>query len=157
MNSYLVVKYLHVISSVVLIGTGFGSAFYLFCANRFGDTASKLFVGRFVVLADWIFTTPAVIVQPLSGLWLMREVGWTLSTPWIAAGLALYVFVGLCWLPVVVLQIRMHKLARQAHETVSPLPSAYQRMALWWEGLGYCGFAGAMLIFWVMVTKPAYF
>src|SRR4051812_26508575 len=107
MNTYLLVKWIHVLSSVVLVGVGFGSAFYLFCANRFGDTAAKLFVGRYVVIADWIFTTPAVIVQPLTGLWLMQAASWSVQTPWIAAGLALYVFVGVCWLPVVVLQIRM--------------------------------------------------
>jgi uncharacterized membrane protein len=32
MNTYLVVKALHILSSVLLVGTGFGTAFYLFFA-----------------------------------------------------------------------------------------------------------------------------
>jgi uncharacterized membrane protein len=156
MSSYLLVKWIHVVSSVILVGTGFGSAFYLFCANHFGDDAAKCFVGRYVVLADWMFTTPAVIVQPLTGFWLMHAAGWSLATPWLAAGVATYIFVGLCWLPVVVLQIRMHRMARAALATGDSLPEAYRRMARWWEGLGYLGFGGAMLLFWLMVTKPVF-
>ncbi|HSD36718.1 MAG TPA: DUF2269 family protein [Rhodocyclaceae bacterium] len=156
MSTYLLVEYAHVFSSVVLVGTGFGSAFYLFCANRFGSTTDKLFIGRLVVIADWIFTTPAVIVQPLTGLWLMHAAGWHVTTPWILAGLSLYIFVGLCWLPVVVLQIRMQRMARDALAAQRALPAAYASTAAWWEGLGYLGFGGSIAIFWVMVAKPSF-
>ena len=41
MNHYLMIKYLHIISSVLLVGTGFGSAFYLYFVNRSKGDISK--------------------------------------------------------------------------------------------------------------------
>lgn len=81
MNAYLLLKFIHVVSSVVLVGTGFGTAFYLYRANRSDSLEARVIVARNVVLADWLFTTPAVIVQPLTGLWLAHLAGWPLSTP----------------------------------------------------------------------------
>ena len=40
MNTYLLLKTVHILSSVLLVGTGFGSAFYLFFANR-SDNAER--------------------------------------------------------------------------------------------------------------------
>ena len=34
MNAYLIVKTLHILSATLMVGTGFGTAFYLFWANR---------------------------------------------------------------------------------------------------------------------------
>jgi uncharacterized membrane protein len=155
MNLYLWIKTLHIVSSVVLVGTGFGSAFYLFMANRSGSVAAQAVVSRLVVRADWWMTTPAVIVQPLSGLAMAHLAGWPLSTPWIALALGLYVLAGVCWLPVVALQVRMARLAAaSAARGDAALPAAYWRMARWWEGLGYPAFAAMLAVFVLMVMKP---
>lgn len=68
MNTYLIVKTLHIISATLMVGTGFGTAFYLFWANRSGSVAAQSVVSHWVIKADWWFTTPAVIFQPLSGI-----------------------------------------------------------------------------------------
>ena len=81
MTAYLIVKWFHVLSSVVLVGTGFGSAFFMFFVNRSGNVAAQAVVCRLVVRADAWFTTPTVILQPLTGLVLMRLAGWPWSTP----------------------------------------------------------------------------
>lgn len=151
---YLTLKWLHILSSVLLVGTGFGSAFYLFFANRVGDVAVRAEVARLVVRADWWFTTPAVIFQPLSGLWLMRMAGWHLSTPWIAVSFGLFFFAGACWLPVVWLQIRMARLARESAAAGTPLPADYERFARVWEWLGYPAFLAMVAVFYLMVNKP---
>ena len=75
MNAYLIVKTLHILSATLMVGTGFGTAFYLFWANRSGSVAAQAVVGRWVMKADWWFTTPAVIFQPLSGLWMLHYMG----------------------------------------------------------------------------------
>lgn len=155
MSTYLLIKTLHIISSVVLVGTGFGSAFYLFFANRSGSVAAQAVVGRLVVRADAWFTTPAVIFQPLSGWWLAHEAGWPLSTTWLWLALALYVLAGVCWLPVLVLQLRMAKAAQIAHTTQQALPPEYERWARWWEALGYPAFIAMLIVFGLMVFKPA--
>lgn len=156
MSLYLWIKTLHIVSSVVLVGTGFGSAFYLFMVNRSGSVAAQAVVSRLVVRADWWMTTPAVFVQPLTGFAMAHWAGWPISTPWIAVSLMLYVVAGVCWLPVVVLQIRMSRLAAAAAERGdSVLPDAYWRMARWWEGLGYPAFVAMLGVFALMVFKPA--
>ncbi len=155
MNSYLVLKWVHILSSVLLVGTGFGSAFYLFFANRSGSVQAQAVVARLVVRADTWFTTPAGIVQPISGVALAHMAGWPLSTPWIATSLALYVIAGLCWLPVLWLQWRMASMARSAADRGALLPEGYRRLARWWEALGYPAFIAMLAIYYMMVAKPA--
>jgi uncharacterized membrane protein len=155
MTSYLLVKWIHILSSVVLVGTGFGTAFYLFFANRSGNLSAQAVVARLVVRADWWFTTPAVVVQPASGLLMAHMAGWPLTTPWLALSIVLFVVTGLFWLPVVWLQLRMAAMARQAVEQGSELPEAYRRYARWWEALGYPAFIAMLVVFYLMVAKPA--
>jgi uncharacterized membrane protein len=154
MNAYLALKTLHIVSSVLLVGTGFGTAFYMYFANRSGSLPAQAVVSRLVVRADLWFTTPAVIAQPLSGWLMAREAGWALSTPWIATALALYLLAGVCWLPVVWLQARMASMAHDAWVRGQPLPSRYWRMARWWEALGYPAFLAMAAVFGLMVFKP---
>ena len=154
MNTYLLLKWLHIISSVLMVGTGLGSAFYLFFANRSGCVAAQAVVARLVVRADMWFTTPTVIIQPLSGLLLAHWAGWPWHTPWIAASLALYVLAGACWLPVLWLQLRMARLADAAVQTQTPLPAVYWLYARWWEALGYPAFIAMTVVFFLMVNKP---
>ena len=151
---YLLLKTIHILSSVVLVGTGFGTAYYLFFANRSGQVVAQAEVARLVVRADWWFTTPAIIVQPLTGLAMAHMAGWPLATPWIAWSLALYVLTGALWLPVVVLQVRMARMAAAAARSGEALPAAYWRCARWWEALGYPAFAAMLVVFWLMVSKP---
>lgn len=151
---YLCVKWLHILSSTVLFGTGIGTAFFMFMANLSRDIRAIAFATRTVVIADWCFTTPAVIFQPLSGLMLMHLTGVTLETGWLVAAHAFYVLAGACWLPVVWMQIRMKRLAAEALATGSSLPPAYWRLNNWWIGLGSLAFPAVVIIFWLMVVKP---
>jgi uncharacterized membrane protein len=155
MNTYLLVKWLHIVSSVVLVGTGFGSAFYLFFANRSGSMEARVVVARLVVRADLWFTTPAVVMQPLSGWWLAQAAGWPLATPWLLASIALYLLAGACWLPVLWLQLRMAREAEAALAEGRPLSAQYGRWQAAWEGLGYPAFAAMLAVFFLMVNKPA--
>lgn len=151
--TYTVLKTLHILSMVLLFGTGLGSAFYKWMADRSGNIAHIAVTNRHVVLADWIFTTPTVIFQPISGLWMVYLLGLPLTTPWIAASLFLFVLAGVCWLPVVWLQIRMHKLAAIAAAETTPLPELYWRMARRWFWLGVPAFAAMVLVVTLMVFK----
>jgi uncharacterized membrane protein len=155
MNTYLVLKTIHIMSSVLLVGTGFGSAFYLFFTHRLGPLASIATVGQLVVRADWWFTTPTVIIQPITGIWMAHLAGWPLDTPWILVSLGLYALAGVCWLPVVWLQIRMARMSRLAADTQTPLPARYWHHARVWETLGYPAFIAMVGVFALMVLKPA--
>jgi uncharacterized membrane protein len=152
---YLTVKWLHILSSVLMVGTGFGSAFYMFFANRQADVRTRAVVARLVVRADAWFTTPAVIFQPLSGLWMVHAAGWPWDARWIQWSIALYVLAGACWLPVVWLQIRMARIAAASAAANTPLPAEYDRLARIWEWLGYPAFVAMLAIYYLMVAKPS--
>lgn len=151
---YLTVKFIHVVSSVVLVGTGFGTAFYLYFSNRAGSVAAQAVVSKLVVQADTWFTTPAVIVQPLSGFYMVYLAGLPLSTPWLALAIGLYLLAGVCWLPVVWLQLKLRDMAVVADSAQTPLPAQYWRFAQWWEWLGYPAFLAMVGVFYLMVVKP---
>lgn len=151
--TYATLKTLHILSMVLLFGTGLGSAFYKWMADRSGNLAHIAVTNRHVVLADWLFTTPTIIFQPLSGLWMVHLLDLPLSTSWIAVSLALYILAGVCWLPVVWLQIRMRDLAEQAVADSTPLPPLYWKMARWWFGLGIPAFAAMVSVVTFMVFK----
>jgi uncharacterized membrane protein len=152
---YLVAKWLHILSSTVLFGTGLGSAYYLFFASLTRNSTAAAVVVRQVVWADWLFTTTTIVFQPLSGLYLAHVMGLPpLETAWIRWSFYLYVLAGACWLPVVWLQIRMRRMAEQAARADAPLPPHYFRLLRWWTALGVPAFLALVVVFWLMVAKP---
>jgi uncharacterized membrane protein len=154
MSWYLPIKWLHIVSSTVLFGTGAGIAFFFLRAQRSGDARIIASVGREVVLADVVFTATAVILQPVTGFALALMAGFPLSASWLMSSMVLYVLVGCCWLPVVWLQIRMRDLAVEASTRETALPAVYQRYYRRWFALGWPAFIGVLVIFYLMVAKP---
>jgi len=150
----LTLKLVHVLGAAVLFGTGLGIAFFMYMAHRTGNAATIAATGRIVVIADALFTATAVVVQPVSGGLLAWVIGYRLWESWIVASLALYVMVGLCWLPVVAIQIRLRDLAAQAARTSASLPAAYHRLFRIWFWLGWPAFLGVIAIFALMIWKP---
>ncbi len=152
---YVTVKWLHILSSTLLFGTGIGSAFYMLCATLQRDPRVVYSVVRYVVIADWLFTATSVVVQPLTGVHLAHLMGLPLTSRWLAWSFALYFVAGACWLPVVWLQIRMRKLARHAMETESALPQQFWTYFRVWVMLGIPAFLALVVVFYLMVAKPA--
>jgi uncharacterized membrane protein len=152
---YLIAKWVHIVSSTLLFGTGLGSAFYFFFASRTRDARVVAVVARHVVIADWIFTTPTVVIQPLSGWYLRSLSGVPWSSAWLADALAWYAFAITCWLPVVWLQIRMRNMAAHAADSASPLPPLYWRYLSLWVVLGAWAFVAFLVVFYLMIAKPA--
>ncbi len=152
-DPYVVLKLVHVLGACVLFGTGMGIAFFMWMANRTADPAIIAATAHIVVIADTIFTATAVVVQPITGAALAGVTGNSLLSPWIVSSLALYVFVGACWLPVVLIQIRLRDLAAAARDTGQPLPPQYHRLFRIWFVLGWPAFAGIIAIFVLMIAK----
>jgi uncharacterized membrane protein len=152
--SYLLLKYIHILSATLLFGTGLGTAFHGFLAFRSRDARVIAAVGRSVVLADWLFTTPAVIVQPATGIAMAMQAGLPLTRGWIALTFALYALIGVCWLPVVWLQIELRAMGRASQLAGTPLPERYFRFLRYWFLLGWPAFIGVLAVFYLMVLKP---
>jgi uncharacterized membrane protein len=156
MDPYLTARWLHILSSTVLFGTGMGTAFQMVWAMRTGRVETIHSVASGVVVADWIFTTPAGIIQPLTGIWLIHLAGYDFDAPWLVAVYALYVLAFCCWLPVVFLQIRLRDLAGEALASGDALPAAAQRAYRIWFALGWPAFAALVVVFWLMVNRPEF-
>jgi uncharacterized membrane protein len=150
---YLTLKYIHIVSSTIFFGTGIGSAFYMFMANRSKNIVGIHLVVRQVVIADWLFTAPSVVIQFITGIALMRMGNYALTDVWIMFGIVLYFFAAACWLPVVWLQIKMRDMAKEAMDSNSALPARYWRYDKIWISLGSLAFAAVMVIFYLMVVK----
>lgn len=151
---YLILKYLHVIGAAVLLGTGAGIAFFMLMAHLRGDPRVIAGVSRIVVLADFVFTATAVVVQPITGVWLAHLTGYSLMEPWIFYSLILYGVTGTFWLPVVWMQIRMRDLAETAVRQAAPLPARYHRLFWLWFAFGFPAFTAVLIIFWLMIARP---
>ncbi|WEN14009.1 DUF2269 domain-containing protein [Rhodanobacter sp. AS-Z3] len=155
MNDYVLLKTVHILSSTLLFGTGLGTAFFMWFTYRSGRVEAIAVATRLAVRADLLFTTPAVIVQPLSGYLLMRLMHFDLHTPWLQAAGLLYLFTGACWLPVVWLQWRVRDMAAVALRDGTSLPPLCHRYMRTWFVLGWPAFIAVVLVFWLMVAKPA--
>ena len=154
MSLHVALKIAHVISATILFGTGLGIAFFKWIVDHSGNVVAIRVVSERVVLADWLFTTPAIVVQAVTGVALAHLAGFPLSSGWLACAIALYLLAGACWLPVVWLQMRMRDLARRAERDGTPLPENYRRLARWWFRLGVPAFLSLVVVFWLMVAKP---
>ena len=152
---YLVVKWVHIVSSTLLFGTGLGSAFYMFFTSRTRDVRAIAVVVKYVVLADWLFTTPTIIIQPATGLYMVHLAGFPLSSAWLLWSIVLYFVAGAAWLPVVWMQVQMRNMARTAAASGAALPARYWMFLRWWVVLGCVAFVALVVVFYLMVIKPA--
>ncbi len=154
MELYLLAKVLHIISSTLLFGTGLGIAFFMFRSAATQNLQEKYFAARTTVIADLYFTTPAVIIQPITGLWLVHKVGYPWDAPWLIATYMLYLLAGACWLPVVWIQIHLRNILKHCLDNHVELPPKYTGLFKLWFWLGWPAFGSLVIIFYLMVAKP---
>ena len=152
---YFPLKFLHLMGATVLLGTGAGIAFFMLRAHRTGNTTVIAGVASIVVIADFLFTATAAILQPITGMALAWQAGYALTEGWIALSIALYVLIGAFWLPVVWMQMEMRDLAQNALAEGAPLPERYHRLFRIWFVFGFPAFAAMLVIYWLIITRPA--
>ncbi|MBN1239399.1 MAG: DUF2269 domain-containing protein, partial [Gammaproteobacteria bacterium] len=141
---YFALLFVHLIGAAVLLGTGAGIAFFMLVAHLRADPPVIAGVASIVVLADFVFTATAVVVQPITGVLLARLLGYPILDGWIALSLVLYAVTGAFWMPVVWMQMRMRDLAREAVRDGRPLPRRYHRLFWTWFAFGFPAFAAVL-------------
>jgi len=154
---YLLIKWIHIISSTLLFGTGLGSAFYKYMTDRSNNVNAIAITNRTVVLADWLFTTPTVLIQPATGVMMVFIAGYSFTDSWLLVSIILYIIAGACWLPVVVLQIKMRQISNLAIHTTTDLPDIYWKHTKTWFWLGVPAFISIVCTFYLMTNKPVIF
>ena len=156
MTLYFIVKYLHVLGAIVILGTGTGIAFFMLMAHRSGDPAFIARTATTVVIADMLFTLTAVVLQPVSGGLLMMLSATTFAERWLVTSIGFYAVAGLFWVPVIFMQIEMRNLAKTAASQNQPLPPRYFALFRRWFLFGIPGFGSVMIILWLMIAKPQF-
>lgn len=154
MDIYFTVKTLHIISSTILFGTGIGIAFFMLRSYFTDDQTLKLYAAKNTVLADYLFTFPAVIIQPISGFWLVWNSGYNVMDLWLVISYILFIIAGLCWLPVVWIQIQLKNMLVKSTQENTELPKRYHSLFKIWFILGFPAFIGLVIVFFLMVIKP---
>ncbi len=131
-----------------MIGTGAGSAFYLYLTYKKCQFSTVRDVLKLVVFADMIFTAPSVIIQLITGVMLSNLLGFTYTNWfWVALSVSFVVFV--LWIRAAFAQVRMKKLI----EDKSELPAEFHRQMKIWFYLGVPSFLGAVYLYYLMVYK----
>lgn len=155
MDSYTLVKTLHILSATILLGTGLGIAFFFWMGGRSGSDDAAYFAARATVIADLMFTATAVIAQPLTGAWLVMSAGFDPLDRWLVLTYALYLLAGSCWIPVVFIQLRIRDQLKQKLAGGPFDAEAHARLRRWWFALGWPAFLALILVFHLMVAKPS--
>lgn len=155
MDFYTIIKTIHILTSTILFGTGIGIAFFMLRSAFTKNIHEKLYAARNTVLADYLFTFPAVIVQPLSGVALIHMGGFNWTDYWLSATYIIYFVAGLCWIPVVWIQIQLRNMVALSASNGTELPDRYHKLFKIWFLLGWPAFIGLVVVFYLMVAKPA--
>ena len=150
---YLTLKLIHILSSTLLFGTGLGTAFFMVRANMSKDIRNLQSTATSVVLADWLFTAPSVIIQPLSGYYLMKAANFAFDSLWFYLVVGLFLLAGACWVPVVCIQMKLKTIAQSANNW-GGLDDRYFKLYQYWMTLGVPAFIAVLLLFYLMVFKP---
>ena len=153
MEHYLILKLIHILAAVVVTGTGAGIAFFMFMANRSNNPQAIYVTAQHVILGDWIFTTPAVTIQIVTGVYLMNLQGYSFSAPWFYWVMGLFAFIGVCWIPVLRIQYKLRELAKVSVDS-NQVTSEFKSLMKTWTLLGVPAFTAILGIFWLMVLKP---
>ena len=149
MNEYLWLRFFHILGATLILGTGLGTVFFMLRAYSSRNVEAMKVTTRSVVLADWIFTTPAIVAQFVSGVWLTSKLGSSYGSAWFVAVIGIFALVGLCWLPVVFIQIRIRDIIAKG----GSLDDCGGLMKIW-MGLGIPAFLGVLLLIYLMLSKP---
>lgn len=146
--SYELLKLIHILSATAMIGTGLGSAFYLFLTYKRSPVATVKEVLKLVILADSIFTIPSVIIQFITGILLSDLMGLT-YTNWFWVVLSVGFIVLVMWIRAAFIQYKLKKLLDVENELT---PRFHRLMKLWFY-LGIPAFTGALYLYYLMVYK----
>jgi uncharacterized membrane protein len=153
LDSYFLLRLLHILSAIVVMGTGAGIAFFMFMAYRSNNIGAITVTARNVILGDWLFTFPAVIAQFVTGLLLMAKLNYSYTSTWFYWVIGLFAFIGACWVPVIRIQ---YLLFSQAKLSLSQgqLTVKFNRYMKWWISLGIPAFFAILGLLYIMVFKP---
>jgi uncharacterized membrane protein len=151
---YSILKFLHVLGVVILIGNVTITAFWKVFADRTGDVAMVAHAQHAVIVADWLFTLPAIALILFGGYGMVLHAGLDpLGSAWLVWGQGLFLLSGCIWLGILVpAQIRQGRAARALRKG-DALPESYWRDGRLWLVWGIAATAPLIAAIYVMIVK----
>lgn len=153
--SYDILKFLHVLGVVLLVGNVTITAFWKVFADRTGDAKVVAYAQRLVTLCDWVFTLAGIVLIVAGGYGMaVIQHRHVFEERWLILGQLLFLVSGLIWLFLLIpLQIRLARQARLSGES-GKIPASYWRDGRIWLVWGIIATIPLVAAIYVMVTKP---
>ncbi|MBB5049928.1 putative membrane protein [Rhodopseudomonas rhenobacensis] len=152
---YDVLKALHVLGVVLLVGNVTITAYWKVLADRTADPKIVAHAQHGVNAADWIFTLAGIALVMIGGYGAAYVRGLPLfDSVWLVGGQILFAVSGMMWLGILVpLQIRQGRAARN-FASLDRIPLSYLRDAQKWLVWGIIATVPLVAATVLMVLKP---
>jgi len=154
MDSYLLLKSLHIFGVTIFLGNIIVTALWKVMADKTRSPAIVAYAQRLVTITDFVFTTGGVILIITTGTMMAAKFGKISEVYWISWGLWLFIASGIIWVAILIpIQIMQAKMAKQfAYE--NDIPQKYWRMSKIWIWIGITATVLPIISLYFMVFKP---
>jgi uncharacterized membrane protein len=155
MSTYLVLKTVHVLGAILLLGNIVVTGWWKLMANRTGHPEIIAFAQRQVTLTDFLFTAGGSILVFGTGIAnvLLHDIP-LLETGWLLWALIMFTVSGIVWGSILIpIQIKQAQAARE-FPTDEVIPASYWRRERMWFGYGAIAIITPFISLALMVLKP---
>jgi uncharacterized membrane protein len=155
METYLILKTIHIIGAILFLGNIIITGWWKFMANRTGNPVIIGFAQRQVTLTDFVFTAGGAATLLAAGITNILIYDISLTTNWIMWGLGLFTLSGIIWGTILIpIQIKQAREAKQfTADTV--ISEQYWKRELQWYIYGITATILPLINIVFMVMKPS--
>lgn len=149
-----VLLFLHIFGAVIFLGNIVTAAFWKVRADIKRDPALIHNTVKNIMLADFIFTLPGLILIIGSGTLMAVQSGFSMDTfNWLTFSLFLFVLTGILWLAIIIpIQRLMIRYSAQSIDE-GVISNKYRKVSRYWSIFGIITILLPVVILYFMVTK----
>lgn len=131
------------------------TAFWKVLADRSGNLQMVHSAARKVLLADYFFTIPGLVLIILTGHYMAYHFGYSMGQlNWVSVLNGLFVLTGIIWLFILIpLQVKMIRYSKQSLQQGKILP-VYLSVSKYWNFFGSIATLIPLIILFLMTVKP---
>lgn len=155
MNTYLLLKSLHILGIILFLGNIIITGWWKSMADRTKNPQIIAFAQRQVTLTDFIFTAGGAALVFASGVGnaVLHNMDY-LNIYWLAWGYGLFIASGIIWVVILIpVQIKQARMARE-FAISNNIPQSYWRLGKIWIIFGVLATILPLLNLYFMVIKP---
>ncbi|WP_274366279.1 DUF2269 family protein [Paenibacillus thermotolerans] len=145
---------LHLIGILISIGNIITAAFWKIRADLTNNPVEIHSAAKNVMLADYVFTLPGIVLIVISGGAMAAQAGLSVSgLNWLTFSLILFAITGIIWATILIpLQFKMIKCSAQSVKT-GIISIEYRNASRSWAIFGIVATLLPIVILYLMVTK----